>query len=209
MNLPSFPTYSKDTDVNKQLAQMRSYLNMLKDDIESELMNIGYENLDADLRGRFDNINNMLATSQNQITEIAGTLKVKYITAEEIASKYVTTQYLQANYITASQISASYASFAWVEALDAMVGNLNAKAITTDNLSAQSIDAGQIRTGTISASRISTQSLFSSGMINSLSLWCNKLCTYQLWTGTGAGEGKNIQWVQRSSGGYYLVGYDI
>ncbi len=206
--LPSFPTYAKDTDVNKQLASMRTYLNVLKDDIEAELANIGYGNLDADLRARFDNLNDMILQTKDTAEAVAGTLKVNYITASEIASKYVTTQYLTANYITASQISASYASFAWVEALDAMVGNLNAKAITTDNLSAQSIDAGQIRSGTISASRISTQTLFTSGMINSLSVWCNRLLTNQLWTGTGAGQGKNIQWVSRSAGGYYLVGYD-
>lgn len=157
--LPSFPTYAKDTDVNKQLASMRTYLNVLKDDIEAELANIGYGNLDADLRARFDNLNDMILQTKDTAEAVAGTLKVNYITASEIASKYVTTQYLTANYITASQISASYASFAWVEALDAMVGNLNAKAITTDNLSAQQISAGQITSGTLSASRIATGSL--------------------------------------------------
>lgn len=159
--LPSFPTYSKDTDIQKQMASMRSYLNILKDDIEAELANIGYGNLDEDLRGRFDSLNNLAIGAKDTAEAIAGTLKAKYITASEIASTYVTTQYLTANYITASQISANYASFAWVEALDAMVGNLNAKAITTDNLSAQTIYGSQISGLTISANQITSGTISS------------------------------------------------
>lgn len=157
--LSSINLNAKDLDPSKQMAVMRNYLNNLKDEIEGELNNIRYDMLDADLRGRIDDITSTLLQNQYRTDSVAEILKSKYITAQEISAQYVTTNYLTANYITASQISASYASFGWVQALDAMVGNLNAKAITTDNLSAQSISAGQITSGTLSASRISAGSL--------------------------------------------------
>lgn len=152
--LSSINLNAKDLDPSKQMAVMRNYLNNLKDEIEGELNNIRYDMLDADLRGRIDDITSTLLQNQYRTDSVAEILKSKYITAQEISAQYVTTNYLTANYITASQISASYASFGWVQALDAMVGNLNAKAITTDNLSAQQISAGQITSGTLSASRI-------------------------------------------------------
>lgn len=154
--LSSINLNAKDLDPAKQMAVMRNYLNNLKDEIEGELNNIRYDMLDADLRGRIDDITSTLLQNQYRTDSVAEILKSKYITAQEISAQYVTTNYLTANYITASQISASYASFGWVEALDAMVGNLNAKAITTENLSAQTIYGSQISGLTISASQITS-----------------------------------------------------
>lgn len=174
--LTPFSLTSKDSDPQKQLASMRSYLAILKDEIEGELSNIRYDMLDADLRARLDDITGAVAYAQNTADAVMGTLKAKYITADEISSNYVTANYLTANYITANQISANYASYNWVYALNGVVENLEAKAITVDNLSAQTIYGSQISGLTISASQITSGQIstsridFSTGISSALAV---------------------------------------
>jgi len=194
--LSTFNLPGKNVSPDRQMAMMRTYLTQLKDEIESELYNVKWENLSKPLQDKINSLEKYQADSDDKINFI----KANYVEADYLSANYLTASQISANYATFGWVQANYASFVWVEALDAMVGNLNAKAITTDNLSAQSIDAGQIRSGTISAARINTQSLFvntgSSLEIRALNVI------------TGMINSKSLSWVQRSAGGYYLVGYD-
>lgn len=154
----------KSQDYGKQLASLRTQMASLKDAIEDELNSISYGQLDADLRKRIDNLNDMLKLSNENIEMAVGSIKANYATIDSLDSAvarigvieagYVTADYVSANFATFNFLSANYASYSWVSALDAMVGNLNAKAITTENLSAQSINAGQITAGTLNVDRI-------------------------------------------------------
>lgn len=143
--LSTFNLPSNNIDPNRQMAMMRTYLSQLKDELETELYNIGWNNLSKELRDKI----NSLESYKSDVDE-----KV-----EMIRAKAVSVDYLTANYITASEISAGYASVGSFNALSATVNNLSAIAITTQNLSAQTIDAGQITTGYINAGRIAAGSL--------------------------------------------------
>ena len=55
--LSQISTLNTTQDVNKQLAYIRSYLIQLKDEIESELNNVTYDMLSADLKKRISMIN--------------------------------------------------------------------------------------------------------------------------------------------------------
>lgn len=132
MMLPSFPTYSKETDVNKQMAQMRNYLNMLKDEMENALNNIGYDQLDADLRKRIDELGDSVYANNNEILEIAGTLKTKYLTADEVASTYATFGWVSGNFATFNYLQSNYASFTYVDGNFATFDYLNTYYLTAE-----------------------------------------------------------------------------
>lgn len=134
-NLTAYNSMSKDQDIGKQLASMRTYLNILKAEIESELNHISYDNLDGTLRQRLDNIDNNYVQVKKTDT---GVVPTAYITAEELNAKFLKKSEAVAKYLTKDT---------W-----------NAKAITTDNLSSQSISASQL-TGTIEDARINLERL--------------------------------------------------
>ncbi len=146
MMMNALSQVSKDTDIGKQMAYMRNYINQLRDEIENDLMNIGYDNLDADLRKRFDDMQTGLLTANNTSMEVAGMLKTQYLKADQIVATYATIGSLnavsarigviEANYITASEVSATYATIGSLNAVSASITTLSSKAITTDNLNA-------------------------------------------------------------------------
>ena len=160
--LSTFNLPGKNISPDKQMSMMRTYLNQLKDEMETELYNIKWENLSKDLQDTINSLKSYSAESDDKINAINANyvsteyLTSNYITAQQIASTYVTTQYLNANYITASQISAAYATIGSLNAVSAAIDSLEAIAITTDNLSAQTINGSQITAGSITASKIST-----------------------------------------------------
>ena len=140
--LSTFNLPSNNIDPNRQMAMMRTYLSQLKDELESELYNIGWNNLSKELRDKINSLEGY-ATDNDQ----------KF---EQIRANMVTTEYLSANYATITSLNA----------VSADIGDLAAIAITTNNLSAQTINgsqitgltinANQITAGTISADRISS-----------------------------------------------------
>lgn len=151
MMMNALSQVSKDTDIGKQMAYMRNYINQLRDEVENDLMNIGYDNLDADLRKRFDDMQTGLLTANNTSIEVAGMLKTQYLKADEIAAKYITAQTVAANYATIGSLNA----------VSAAIGDLAAIAITTQNLSAQTINANQITAGKIKASQLDADDIAS------------------------------------------------
>ena len=56
MSLPTISTLNTTQDTNKQLANIRSYLIQLKEELEAELSNVTYEMLSASLQKKIDAI---------------------------------------------------------------------------------------------------------------------------------------------------------
>lgn len=139
ISLSSYSNIGKDQDIGKQLASMRSYLNILKEEIEGELNNIGYENLDGELQAKFQDLDDSYFQIKQEVStgEAAG----KFITAEQVASLYATKASLYA--------------------LSQQLDNLIAIAVTTNNLASKNIAASQL-TGTIDNARINLESLIGS-----------------------------------------------
>ena len=155
--LSTFNLPGKNVSPDRQMAMMRTYLTQLKDELESELYNVKWENLSKPLQDKINSLEKYQADSDDKINFI----KANYVEADYLSANYLTASQISANYATFGWVSANYASFTWVEALDAMVGTLNAKAITTDNLSAQTIYGSQITGLTISASQITSGTISS------------------------------------------------
>ena len=153
--LSTFNLPGKNVSPDRQMAMMRTYLTQLKDELESELYNVKWENLSKPLQDKISSLEKYQADSDDKINFI----KANYVETDYLRANYITAQQISAAYATFDWVSANYASFGWVEALDAMVGNLNAIAITTQNLAAQQINASQITAGTLSAARIASGSL--------------------------------------------------
>ena len=192
MMLPSFPTYSQETDVNKQMSQMRNYLNMLKDEIENALSNIGYDQLDADLRKRIDEMGDNIYKNSNEILEVAGTLKAKYITADEIASTYATFGWVSANYATFNWVSSNYASISYLEgnyasfnyvdtyylsANDASITYATISALTAVDGKFNNLNANNITSGTLTSARLNADDIAST-MFQSRTIIANAIQVY-------------------------------
>lgn len=150
--LPTFNLPGKNITPERQMAMMRTYLNQLKDDTESELYDIKWDNLSKPLREKIDALDRyqikndemMNYISANMIT--ADYLQANYLTASQISATYITAQAVAANYVTASYLSANFASFDWVQS----------NYLTADQVYAREINADKITSGTVSASRISS-----------------------------------------------------
>lgn len=140
--LSTFNLPSNNIDPSRQMAMMRTYLSQLKDELESELYNIGWNNLSKELREKISSLESYKGDNDEKVNMIRANM--------------VTTDYLTANYITAGQISAAYASIGSLNALSGEFNSLKSIAITSNNISTITLDASQITSGTISANRISS-----------------------------------------------------
>ena len=176
--LPTFNMTGKNVSPERQMAMMRTYLNELKDNTESELYDIKWENLSKPLREKIDALDRyqvqndemMNYISANMITAdylsanylTADQIAANYITAQAVAANYVTANYLSANYMTANAIESNYASFNWVQS----------NYLTANQIDARSINADNITSGTVSSSRISSAimrtSAFSASNVSAL-----------------------------------------
>lgn len=170
--LTTFNLPGKNVSPDRQMAMMRTYLSQLKDEIESELYNVKWENLSKPLQDKINSLEKYQADSDDKINFI----KANYVETDYLRANYITAQQISASYATFDWVQANYASFTWVEALDAMIGNLNAIAITTQNLSAQTIYGSQIVGLTISANQITSGQMstnridFSTGISSDLAV---------------------------------------
>lgn len=155
--LPMMSTLNTKADTNKQLAQIRSYLNQLKDSTESELNNVTYDMLSGALRKRLDSMSEDIVANNTYTSLVADTL----------SSQYVRTEVLQANYATIGALSAVSASVGQLRA-DIVAANY----VTTDALEANYISAKVIKadymevanwtsSGFIAANRISADTITS------------------------------------------------
>lgn len=136
--LSTFNLPSNNIDPNRQMAMMRTYLSQLKDELETELYNIGWNNLTNELREKISSLEAYRGESDEKVNMIRANM--------------VTTEYLSANYATITNL----------DAVSASIDSLSAIAITTNNLSAQTIYGNQITGLTINANQITSGKITSS-----------------------------------------------
>ena len=124
MALPSFNLPGKNISDQKQMSMMRSYLSQLKDETESELYDIKWDNLSQGLREKLDNLQMSVTNVEAGNDYLSGYLAANYIQADAIAATYVTTAVLEANYVTTAVLEADY--------------------ITADEIAAEYVTASQV-----------------------------------------------------------------
>lgn len=155
--LSTFNLPGKNISPDKQMSMMRTYLNQLKDEMESELYNIRWENLSKDLQDTINSLKSYSAESDDKINAIN--------------ANYVSTDYLTANYITAADITATYATITSLNAVSADITELSTKKLdaTTAYIDFMEVrnwvSAGYIKADKIDAQTLASMS-FSSFVIN-------------------------------------------
>lgn len=171
--LSTFNLPGKNISPDKQMAMMRTYLSELKDEIESELYNIRWENLSKSLQDRISSLESYKDSSDDRINSIN--------------AHYVDTEYLNANYITAQQISATYVTASTLAADEAIInGQITALSGDITELSTKKLDAttayidfmevtNWVSAGYIRADKIKTQDLFTQSLTTSLNIWTNSI----------------------------------
>ena len=121
---------NKNTTPEKQMAMMRNYINQLKDETETELYDIKWDNLSKTLKDKIDALDRDIVAANDNV------------------------DYLRANVITAEQISAEYVK---ASALYTQVGNV--RTLLSNYVYAGSITASQINAGTISTERLDVDAI--------------------------------------------------
>lgn len=164
--LQTFNLPGKNISPDKQMSMMRTYLNQLKDEIESELYNIKWENLAKDLQDMINSLKSYSVESDEKINAIN--------------ANFVSTDYLAANYATIGSLNA----------VSAEIGSLAAIAITTQNLSAQTIQGSQITGLTINANQI-TSGKIKANQIDADDMASNAFSTKTI----KSGNIENTQWI--------------
>lgn len=150
MNLPSFQVQAKNISPDKQMALMRQYLNQLKDDTETELYDIKWDNLSKPLRDKLNSLESYAETAEQQINQI----HANFITADVIEANYVKTSVLETQYLTATYLNALNIQAASVQSNWVYAGTLAASQITSGRIGTAHLDASVITTNTLTADMI-------------------------------------------------------
>ena len=166
--LPTFNMTGKNVTPERQMAMMRTYLNELKDNTESELYDIKWENLSKPLREKIDSLDRY----QVQNDEMMNYLSANMATISYLESNYIKASAITADYIAGKLIVGQQAHFASANVKDlftaavADIGfvktsTLEADYATIDDLNSVNIKASQITAGTIAADRLSASTIVS------------------------------------------------
>lgn len=78
MELQNLSSSASSGDVYKQLNALRLYIMQLKDELETEFSNIGYENLNNDLRKRLNGVDDSIAEIATATSQVAQDVSVNY-----------------------------------------------------------------------------------------------------------------------------------
>lgn len=156
MPLNTFNLPGKNVPADKQLAMMRNYLENLKDDIESDLYNIDWNNFSKPLREKLEGLDKELIAQGDVVNSIQ--------------ANYVSTQYLESEYVYAGAIQAN----------QIQAGTLNSGVIYAGNLNASQINAGKINTTVFNASMLEAQYINASNQIKTSKLDATVITTTNL-----------------------------
>lgn len=117
--LETFELLQNEPDPNKQFRNIRDYLKRFKDELDIIVTSIGYENLNEDLRKRFDNI----------MTDTVGE-----IVAQTVKAKYASFEELEATTAKVKKLFADYAKITELDAVKIKVENLEAETANIKDL---------------------------------------------------------------------------
>lgn len=141
MPLNTFNLPGKNVPADKQLAMMRNYLENLKDDIESDLYNIDWNNFSKPLREKLEGLDKELIAQGDVVNSIQ--------------ANYVSTQYLESEYVYAGAIQCN----------QIQAGTLNSGVIYSGTIAADKVTAGTLQSGVVYAGSL-TASQITSGTIS-------------------------------------------
>lgn len=169
MPLPEFNLSAKGMSSDKQMAMMRTYLSQLKDETETQLFDIKWDNLSSSLRKRLEDLD----TNINQVSEYtqmtaqsikANVIDANYIRADQVSTLkldasqiktgYLAAARIEAGSITASKLDTAYIATSWIDADEGFISKFHSCKIEAGQVSAGVISADKITSGTIKAARI-------------------------------------------------------
>lgn len=140
IELPQISQMNTTQDVNKQLAYIRSYLNQLKDEIESELNNVTYDMLSRELKKRIDMITDDI---------IVG--------GEDKKNSNLVLDSLICQYASVGRLIATLGEIQTLTSMLATINTIAAEVITTTTLTATTINAQSVETtGNVKAKTLVT-----------------------------------------------------
>lgn len=145
--LPTFQVQAKNLSPDKQMALMRQYLNQLKDDTETELYDIKWDNLSKPLRDKLNSLESYAETSQQQINQI----NANVVKADSIETLVLQAGFIKADYITADVINALHVVAGSVDANWVYAGSIAANQITSGRISANYLDSNVIVASEVTA----------------------------------------------------------
>lgn len=153
MALPTFNLPGKNITPDKQMAMMRTYLNNLKDDTESELYNIRWDNLSKPLRDKIDSLDrDVVALNDNTVT--AEWVNANAITANTLDAYLINSAYLNTGYVYAGAIAASQIQAGTLASGVVYAGSISASQINSGRISTDYLDSSLITTDTLGAKTI-------------------------------------------------------
>ena len=135
MPLNTFNLPGKNVPADKQLAMMRNYLENLKDDIESDLYNIDWNNFSKPLREKLEGLDKELIAQGDVVNSIQ--------------ANYVSTQYLESEYVYAGTIECS----------QIQAGTLNSGVIYSGTIAANKVTAGTFQSGVVYAGTLNANQI--------------------------------------------------
>lgn len=155
MNLPSFQVQAKNLSPDKQMALMRQYLNQLKDDTETELYDIKWDNLSKPLRDKLNSLESYAETSQQQINQINATVvKADSIETMVLQAGFIKADQITTEFLAANNVAASYLTAGCVQAIRLNASQINAGYISTDRLEASAMTTYIANIGFLTANTI-------------------------------------------------------
>lgn len=228
MALPTFNLPGKNIPDQKQMSMMRSYLSQLKDETESELYDIKWDNLSQSLRDKLNNLD----TTVNQVNAtadyIAGNLAANYVGADVIAANYASIGSLdaavarigtiEANYVSTSYLYSDelWAKTAFLEKVDGRIASfdyVNADYLSSNTLWADTAFLQKVD-GRIGSFNFITANYITADRINTLFSSANFSCANQIYASTYSISGmpneikgglELISW-QSGTRTYYAIG---
>lgn len=174
MALPSFNLTAKNVPADKQMSMMRTYLSQLKDETETELYDIKWDNLSQSLRKRIEDldayVNQVNDYSQMTAQSIkANVIDANYIRADQvdtleldasqIKTGYLAAARIEAGSITASKLDTAYIATSWIDAATGFVAKFHSINLSANQIKAININANQITAGEIDADRLSASAI--------------------------------------------------
>ena len=166
----------KNVTPERQMAMMRTYLNELKDNTESELYDIKWENLSKPLREKIDSLDRYQVQNDEMINYISANmittdyLQANYIMATDLyidataTAKIIKSGHITSDSISVATINAAFQKSQYMEAGKIKADYIDVSAITADfiqvsdlfNTGTTTIAGGHIDTGSISANTITS-----------------------------------------------------
>lgn len=141
--LPELGSLSANKDTSKQLASIRSYLSQLQDSMESELMNIGFDNLNGDLKKKFSSMSDDIKVCNESIldtSQLVGAINASYVNADQVSAIVGSFNYITANYLSSAELWAGQA-----EISKAFIGKLSSQVASFGYITANYMETQEFK----------------------------------------------------------------